>query len=76
MNVAADCRVTDAVLATSVVKDHDEALHRALQLAFRKTLGAVTLDALLSDKVSVDAEAAAAVRAEMAGIGSRSGRSR
>ena len=56
-----------------------EALHRALQPAFRTTLGAVTLgavtlgavtlDALLADKVSVDAEAAAQVRTEMAAVG-------
>jgi regulator of protease activity HflC (stomatin/prohibitin superfamily) len=55
--------------AVAEVKDFDEALHRALQLAFRKTLGAVTLDALLADKVSVDAEAAGAVRTEMARVG-------
>ena len=69
VNLAADFRVTDPVLAVAAVKDFDEALHRALQLAFRKTLGAVTLDQMLADKVSVDAEAAASVRAEMARIG-------
>jgi regulator of protease activity HflC (stomatin/prohibitin superfamily) len=51
------------------VHDFEEALHRALQLAFRRTLGALTLDRLLAEKVSVDAQAAEAVRAEMAGIG-------
>lgn len=69
VNLSADYRVTDPLRAVSEVKDFDEALHRALQLAFRKTLGAVTLDAMLADKVSVDAEAAAAVRAEMAAVG-------
>ncbi|MFV0408882.1 MAG: slipin family protein [Paracoccus sp. (in: a-proteobacteria)] len=69
VNLSADYRLRDALLAVSAVKDFDETLHRALQLAFRKTLGAVTLDELLADKVSVDAEAAAAVRAEMAAIG-------
>lgn len=69
VNLSADYRVTDPVRAASEVKDFDEALHRSLQLAFRKTLGAVTLDTLLSDKVSVDTEAAAAVRAEMAAMG-------
>jgi regulator of protease activity HflC (stomatin/prohibitin superfamily) len=69
VNLSADYRVTDPLRAVAEVKDFDEALHRALQLAFRKTLGAVTLDALLADKVSVDAEAAAAVRAEMAAVG-------
>ncbi|MEL6522945.1 MAG: slipin family protein [Pseudomonadota bacterium] len=69
VNLTADYRVTDPVLATSAVKDFAEALHRALQLAFRKTLGALTLDKLLADKVSVDAEAAGQVRTEMAEIG-------
>ena len=53
----------------SAVKDFEEALHRALQLAFRRTLGALTLDRLLAEKVTVDAEAAKAVRTEMARIG-------
>jgi regulator of protease activity HflC (stomatin/prohibitin superfamily) len=69
VNLSADFRVTDPLRAVAEVKDFDEALHRALQLAFRKTLGAVTLDALLADKVSVDAEAAGAVRTEMARVG-------
>lgn len=74
VNLAADYRVTDPLLAVGAVKDFDEALHRALQLAFRKTLGAVTLDELLADKLSVDADAAAAVRTEMAAIGVEVGR--
>lgn len=69
VNLTAAFRVTDPERAVSAVKDFDEALHRALALAFRKTLGALTLDRLLAEKVSVDAEAAETVRAEMAGIG-------
>ena len=69
VNLAADYRVVDPLVAVQSVKDFAEALHLALQLAFRKTLGAVTLDALLADKVAVSAEAAAKVRTEMAGIG-------
>ena len=69
VNIAADVRVTDPVKAARAVKDFDEALHRALQFAFRKTLGTKTLDQLLAEKVSVDAQAADAVRAEMAEIG-------
>ncbi len=69
VNLTAGYRVTDPERAVTAVKDFEEALHRALQLAFRKTLGAMTLDRLLAEKVSVDAEAAKAVRAEMAGIG-------
>jgi regulator of protease activity HflC (stomatin/prohibitin superfamily) len=40
------------------VKDYDEVLHRALQLAFRKTIGQRTLDNLLAERVTIDAEAA------------------
>ena len=69
VNVSADYRVVDPMLAVSAVKDYAEALHLAVQLAFRKTLGALTLDALLADKVSVSDEAAAKVRAEMAKVG-------
>lgn len=69
VNVTATYRITDALVAVGAVKDFGETLHLALQLAFRKTLGAVTLDQLLADKVSVNAEAAELVRAEMAGLG-------
>ncbi len=69
VNLAADFRVDDPLKAVTRVKDFEEALHRALQFAFRKTLGARTLDDLLAEKVSVDTEAADKVRAEMAEIG-------
>jgi regulator of protease activity HflC (stomatin/prohibitin superfamily) len=69
VNLTAVFRVTDPERAVAAVHDFEEALHRALQLAFRRTLGALTLDRLLAEKVSVDAQAAEAVRAEMAGIG-------
>ena len=69
VNLTAEFRVVDPERAVSAVKDFEEALHRALQLAFRRTLGALTLDRLLAEKVTVDAEAAKAVRTEMARIG-------
>jgi hypothetical protein len=69
VNIAANYRVTDPVKAASAVDNFTEALHRALQFAFRKTLGARTLDQLLAEKVNVDAEAAEKVRTEMAEIG-------
>ena len=69
VNLTADFRVSDPVTAVTAVRDFEEALHRALALAFRKTLGAITLDALLADKMAVDADAANAVRAEMAVLG-------
>ncbi|MCH2163632.1 MAG: slipin family protein [Marinovum sp.] len=69
VNLAADYRVVDPLRAVREVKDFADALHLALQLAFRKALGALTLDALLADKVAVSDEAAAEVRREMAAIG-------
>ncbi|QDZ03479.1 slipin family protein [Nitratireductor mangrovi] len=69
VNIAAEYQVVDPVKAVTAVKDFAEALYRALQLAFRKTLGAMTLDQILEKKVSVDEDAAAKVRADMAAIG-------
>ncbi|MCA0050304.1 slipin family protein [Mesorhizobium sp. B283B1A] len=69
VNIAAEYRVVDPVKAVSAVKDFSEALYRALQYAFRKTLGSLTLDQILEKKVTIDEEAAAKVRAGMAEIG-------
>lgn len=69
VNIAAEYRVVDPVKAVSTVRDFNDALYRALQYAFRKTLGALTLDQILEDKVSVDVEAADKVRADMSAIG-------
>jgi len=69
VNLTAAFQVVDPVKAVSTVKDFEEALHRALQLAFRKTLGPMTLDRLLAEKGGVDAQAAEAVRTDMARIG-------
>lgn len=66
LNLAADYRVADPVLAVTSVKDFTDALYRALQLAFRKAAGALTLDQILEKKVEVDG---AALKAEMAGYG-------
>ena len=69
VNIAAEYRVVDPIKAVSTVKDYRDALYRALQYAFRKTLGALTLDQILEKKVTVDEEAAEKVRADMAEIG-------
>jgi regulator of protease activity HflC (stomatin/prohibitin superfamily) len=69
VNIAAEYRVVDPLKAVATVKDFSKALYRALQFAFRKTLGALTLDQILEKKVTVDEEAASKVRADMAGIG-------
>ena len=69
INVAAEYRVVDPVKAVTEVKDFTDALYRALQYAFRKTLGAMTLDQILEQQVTVDTEAATKVRSDMAAIG-------
>ena len=69
INVAAEYRVVDPVKAVTEVKDFADALYRALQYAFRKTLGAMTLDQILEKQVTVDDKAATKVRSDMAGIG-------
>ncbi|MEO1457759.1 MAG: slipin family protein [Pseudomonadota bacterium] len=69
VNIAADYRVVDPVLAATAVKDFAAALHGALQLAFRRALATRTLDVLLAEKGRVDAEATEEVRSQMAGIG-------
>ncbi|MEM1019428.1 MAG: slipin family protein [Pseudomonadota bacterium] len=69
LNIVADYRVTDPVKAVTETKDFADALYRALQVAYRKTVGALTLDALLERKGEVDTAALEKVRADMAGIG-------
>ncbi|WP_439628025.1 slipin family protein [Shinella sp.] len=69
VNISAEYRVADPLKAVSEVKDFADALYRALQFAFRQTLGTLTLDQILERKVTVNAEAAEKVRADMAAIG-------
>jgi len=69
INIAAEYRVTDPVKAVKATRDFSDALYRSLQYAFRKTLGALSLDQILEKKVSVDSEAAGKVRADMAELG-------
>lgn len=69
VNISAEFQVSDPEKAVMLVQDYEEALHRSLQFAFRKTLGALTLDELLSEKISVDSAAADDVRKEMSKIG-------
>lgn len=69
VNLTAEFCVTEARLAVTAVRDFEEALHRALQLALRRVVGVRTLDQLLAEKVAFDADAAEAVRREAAGFG-------
>lgn len=69
VNLTAIFRVTDPERAVTAVTDFEEALHRAVQLVFRRRLGALTLDQLLAEKGVVDVEAGETLRAGMAEIG-------
>ncbi|WP_423065697.1 slipin family protein [Devosia sp. CN2-171] len=69
VNLGADYQVIDAIKAATTVKDFADALYRALQFAFRKSLGTKSLDEILADKVTAEAEAIAEVRTQMAAIG-------
>lgn len=69
INLSADYRVVDPVKAASEVKDFTDTLYRALQLVFRKQLGALKLDQILEKKGEVNADAAEKIRADMALIG-------
>ncbi len=69
VNIAANYEVVDPVKAATAVKDFADALYRALQFAFRKSLGSKSLDDILADKVTAEAEAIAEVREAMAEIG-------
>lgn len=69
VNLAAEYQVVDAVKAATTVKDFADALYRALQFAFRKSLVVKSLDEILADKVTAEAEAIAEVRTQMAAIG-------
>ena len=68
-NLTATFKVVDPVLAVTAVKDFVDTLHRALGSAFRRSLATKTLDEVLAEKGAVDAEAMAAVVAEMAAAG-------
>ncbi len=69
VNIAAEYQVEDPVKAATLTKDFTDALYRSLQYAFRKTLGTLTLDQILEQKVSVDVDAAEKVRMDMAELG-------
>jgi len=69
INLSAEFRVVDPVKAAQEVKDFTDTLHRALQMVFRKQLGALKLDQILERKGEVNAEATAKIKADMATIG-------
>jgi regulator of protease activity HflC (stomatin/prohibitin superfamily) len=69
VNLAATLRVVDAVASrTKVVKFSDQ-VYRELQYGLRKAVSAKTLDEMLGDKASLDADIFAAVREQVAQFG-------
>jgi regulator of protease activity HflC (stomatin/prohibitin superfamily) len=56
VNLAASLRVTDPVAARTKVAKYGDYLYRELQYGLRKAVSAKTLDELLGDKASLDAD--------------------
>lgn len=69
VNISAEYRITDPVALRMTVASSQEHLHRALQLALRRSLGAMTLEELLARKTEVEPEVASDLRAGFAAIG-------
>jgi regulator of protease activity HflC (stomatin/prohibitin superfamily) len=69
VNLAASMRVTDPVAARTKVAKYGDHLYRELQYGLRKAISAKTLDELLGDKASLDADIFAYVRGQAGGLG-------
>ncbi|MGE0386583.1 MAG: slipin family protein [Gammaproteobacteria bacterium] len=69
VNLAASFRVTDAVAARTRVAKYGDYLYRELQFGLRKAVSAKTLDELLGDKASLDADIFAYVRGRVDELG-------
>jgi len=73
VNVSAVYEIVNVVAARAGVKDVNETLYRALQIAVRQTLGKRTLEEALADKTDIDEAVLAEVRREMELYGVRVG---
>ena len=69
VNLAASMRVTDPVAARTKVAKFGDHLYRELQYGLRKAISAKTLDELLGDKASLDADIFAYVRGQVGAFG-------
>jgi len=69
VNLAASLRVTDPVAARTQVAKYSEHVYRELQYGLRKAISSKTLDELLGDKASLDADIFAAVRGPIGAVG-------
>jgi regulator of protease activity HflC (stomatin/prohibitin superfamily) len=69
VNLAASVRVTDPVAARTKVAKYGDYVYRELQYGLRKAVAAKTLDELLGDKATLDAEIFAYVRGRVEELG-------
>ncbi|GAA5082653.1 slipin family protein [Lysobacter panacisoli] len=69
VNLAASIRVTDPVAARTKVAKYADYVYRELQFGLRKAVSAKTLDELLGDKASLDADIFAYVRGRVGELG-------
>lgn len=69
VNLAASLRVTDPVAARTKVAKYGDYVYRELQYGLRKAVSAKTLDELLGDKASLDADIFAYVRGRVVELG-------
>jgi len=69
INLAASVRVTDPVAARTKVAKYGDYVYRELQYGLRKAVAAKTLDELLGDKATLDAEIFAYVHGRLEGLG-------
>ncbi|MFC5576835.1 slipin family protein [Lysobacter niabensis] len=69
VNLAASIRVTDPVAARTKVAKYGDYVYRELQYGLRKAIAAKTLDELLGDKASLDADIFGYVRGSVVQLG-------
>jgi regulator of protease activity HflC (stomatin/prohibitin superfamily) len=69
VNLAASVRVTDPVAVRTKVAKYSDYVYRELQYGLRKAVAAKTLDELLGDKATLDAEIFAYVRGRVDALG-------
>lgn len=69
VNLSASFKVADAKIALTSLSDYKEFLYTQLQLALRKAIGTQTLDALLTDKESIDSYVRKSITAKVAEFG-------
>lgn len=69
VNLAASLRVADPVVARTRVAKHSDFIYRELQYGLRRVVGAKSLDELLGDKASLDADIFAYVRERVSEYG-------